>query len=207
MSELDDRIRQFKQMADADPDNEMGHFSLARAYIEAGRWAEAEPSLTRVLELNPTHSKSYQLLGEVRVKLGKREEAIKSLKRGYEVAAERGDVMPRDGCAKALRELGVELPAVTTIATAPVPASTATGATAQGDFQCSRCGRPGGKLPARPFKGDLGEKVWARVCASCWREWIGMGTKVINEMGLQLADPRAQEIYDEHLKEFLQLND
>ena len=32
-----------------------------------------------------------------------------------------------------------------------------------------------------------------------------MGTKVINELGLPLANPKAQEIYDQHMKEFLML--
>jgi Fe-S cluster biosynthesis and repair protein YggX len=73
------------------------------------------------------------------------------------------------------------------------------------DLTCSRCGRPSAKMPERPFKGQLGEKVWANVCQACWREWIGTGTKVINEMGLQLADPRAQQVYDEHMQDFLQL--
>jgi Fe-S cluster biosynthesis and repair protein YggX len=73
------------------------------------------------------------------------------------------------------------------------------------DFHCTRCGKPSQRMPERPFKGELGERVWANVCAACWREWIGTGTKVINEMGLQLADPRAQRIYDEHMVEFLQM--
>ena len=61
-------------------------------------------------------------------------------------------------------------------------------------------------MPQRPFQGLLGEKVWAKVCAPCWREWIARGTRVINEMGLQLSEPRGQGIYDEHMIEFLRLS-
>jgi len=60
-------------------------------------------------------------------------------------------------------------------------------------------------LKERPFKGELGEKVLASVCADCWNEWIRMGTRVINELRLPLYDPQAQELYDQHLKEFLML--
>ncbi len=201
--DFDERISQFKNMAEADPDNEMGHFSLGKAYFDAGRYAEAEPALARVLELNPTHSKTYQLLGQTRLELGKREEAVKTLKQGYEIAAQRGDVMPRDGIGQVLAELGEALPEVET-APADAPAATSPAISPDG-FRCSRCGRPDGKLPARPFKGELGEKVWDRVCDQCWREWIGMGTKVINELSLQLADPKAQQMYDQHMIEFLQL--
>ncbi|MEE9295362.1 MAG: Fe(2+)-trafficking protein [Phycisphaerae bacterium] len=200
--DAEERISQFKTMTEADPDNEMGHFSLGKAYYDAGRFAEAEPSLRRVLELNQTHSKTYQLLGHALLELGQRDEAITTLKHGYKIASERGDVMPRDGIAQLLSEAGETLPQVAAPAEAPAAS------TPQGDiagFQCSRCGRPNGKLPQRPFKGELGEKIWAGVCGECWREWIGMGTKVINELGLQLADPKAQAIYDEHMIEFLQL--
>lgn len=202
MVDADERIGQFKNMTEADPDNEMGHFSLGRAYYEAKRFAEAVPSLRRVLELNPTHSKSFQLLGHSLLELGERDEAITLLKKGYEVAAERGDVMPRDGIAKLLTDVG-EAPADSVVAKA---APDAPAGDLSGDgFRCSRCGKPSGKLPQRPFKGDLGEKVLANVCGECWKEWIGMGTKVINELGLQLSDPKAQDAYDEHMTDFLQL--
>ena len=60
-------------------------------------------------------------------------------------------------------------------------------------------------MSERPFKGELGERVWANVCQTCWREWIGTGTMVINEMGLRLAEPEGQRVYDKHMVEFLRL--
>ena len=57
----------------------------------------------------------------------------------------------------------------------------------------------------RPFKGPLGEKILATVCQSCWKEWVGMGTKVINELRLPLSDPQAQKVFDQHMMEFLNL--
>jgi len=60
-------------------------------------------------------------------------------------------------------------------------------------------------MAARPFKGALGEQVWANICLTCWDEWIRMGTKVINELRLNFADPRASQVYDQHMKEFLSL--
>lgn len=203
MADVDARIAQFKNMAEADPDNELGHFSLGKAYVDAGRFAEAEPALARTLQLKPTLSKAYQLLGQARLQLGKRGEAIQTLRQGFEVAAERGDIMPRDEIGKVLVELGETLPAV---ATKPV-AATEVSAGGVAGFSCSRCGRPGKKMPERPFRGPLGEQILARICSECWQEWIPMGTKVINELGLSLADPQAQRVYDDHMKEFLQLND
>src|SRR5947208_1012830 len=58
-----DRINRFKAMTEADPTNELGFFSLGRAYIDAGQPKDAIPSLQRVLALNPSFSKAYSLLG------------------------------------------------------------------------------------------------------------------------------------------------
>lgn len=196
---MNERIEQFRKMTEADPLNEMGHFSLGKAYFEAGDFANAIGALRRTLELNPTYSKAYQLLGEARAKSGDTPGALSTLMTGYSVADERGDRMPRDAMGQLITQLG---------GTPPQPRTTGTAAAeaAEGaDFSCSRCGRPSAKMSERPFKGPLGEAVWANVCMACWREWIGVGTKVINEMGLQLADPRAQQIYDDHMVEFLQL--
>lgn len=195
----DERIEQFRKMAEADPTNEMGHFSLGKAYFDAGRFSEAIGPLRRTLELNAGYSKAYHLLGEALSKTGDRAAAIATLEQGFKVADERGDRIPRDAMANLIEQLGGARPQPTR------KQQTAEDSGAGVDFHCTRCGRPSAKMPSRPFKGPLGEQVWNNVCASCWREWIGMGTKVINEMGLQLADPRAQQIYDEHMKEFLQL--
>ncbi len=199
----EERITQFKNMIESDPDNELGHFSLGKAYVDAEQFAEAQAPLRRVLELNRSYSKAYQLLGQALISSGKREEAVAILKRGYEVASERGDVMPRDGIAAMLADLNESPPAVSE------PSSDSrqiNGSQAKG-FRCRRCGRPHGKLSELPFKGTLGEQILSSICTECWREWIPMGTKVINELGLQLSDPRAEAVYDEHMKEFLQLQE
>ena len=100
----DRRIQQFKQMAEADPDNELGHFSLGKAYLDAGRFDDAVGSLTRALDLNLTMSKGYQLLGDAFDRAGKRAKAIEAMTKGVTVADEQGDRMPRDAMAKVLRD-------------------------------------------------------------------------------------------------------
>ena len=74
-------------------------------------------------------------------------------------------------------------------------------------FKCSRCSRPNARMEKPPFRGPLGDKVFRNVCSSCWREWVSMGTRVINELGLVLGTPQGQEAYDEQMIEFLQLQD
>lgn len=201
--EQDTRINQFKQMAEADPENELGHFSLGKAYLDAGRADEAIASLQRTIDLNPRMSKAYHLLGEAHRKSGQTEEAVRIWSRGVHVADQQGDRVPREAMAVALRELGAEVPAAPAGSSAAVAGSATASATG---FSCSRCGRPEGKLDKPPMKGPLGQKVFENVCRSCWKEWIGMGTKVINELALVLANPQSQEVWDQHMVEFLQLD-
>lgn len=51
----------------------------------------------------------------------------------------------------------------------------------------------------------MGQEIFEKVCADCWREWVPMGTKVINELRLPLTDPQAQKTYDQYMLEFLNL--
>lgn len=199
----DTRIEKFKRMTEADPDNELGHFSLGKIYLEAGRFDEASVCLCRALGLNPKMSKAYQLLGESYERGGQRNKAIEVVTRGVTVADDQGDRMPRDSMADLLRAWGATVPGFAETAQTQVQANTGTAA-AQG-FSCSRCGGQTGQLPKPPFKGPLGEKILAHTCSTCWQEWIPMGTKVINELGLVLSTPAGQESYDQYMVEFLQL--
>src|SRR3990172_3705726 len=134
--EQDRRIQQFKQMAEADPHNELGHFSLGKAYLDAGRFDDAVGPLTRALDLNPTMSKGYQLLGEAFDRAGKRAKAIEVMTKGVTIPDEQGDRMPRDAMAKVLRDWGAPVPTFKTVERSGADAS-AGGASAPG-FQCSR---------------------------------------------------------------------
>jgi Fe-S cluster biosynthesis and repair protein YggX len=199
---LENRILQFKKMAEADPNNELAHFSLGKACLEAGDFAAAAGSLERVLAINPSFSRAYQHLGEVQLKLGRHQDAIATLSRGYSVAQGNGDIMPRDAIGGLLKELGVARPVVGEAVTAVAAEVKVKG---NGEFQCRRCGGGGPKLPERPFKGQMGERILAEICSTCWREWIGMGTKVINEFRLDLSNPHGQQVYDQEMREFLNL--
>ena len=68
MSQLQERIAQFRKMANDDPENELGHFRLGQLLMEAGQWEEAVRAFRRTLELSPQSSKVYQLLGSCRVR-------------------------------------------------------------------------------------------------------------------------------------------
>jgi len=200
MSQLQSRIAQFRKMASDDPENELGHFRLGSLLMEDGQLEAAVQSFQRTLELSPQFSKVYQLLGSCLVKLGRKDEAARTLREGFAVADERGDKMPRDEMARLLGELGEALPA-------PV----SKGAPEGGErFRCQRPGCMAGsharRLSAAPMKDELGQQILQKVCADCWNEWLrNYSIKVINELRLDLSTDEHQAKYDQYMKEFLGL--
>jgi len=198
MSDQNARIEQFRKMAEADPKNELGHFSLGKAYLDAGMNVPAIESFQRALELNPDIAKVYQLQATALLKENRKPEAIERLTKGVEVAAARGDLMPKNEMIAMLKEQGAPIPE-SAVAAAPQQA------VGEGEVLCNRCGRVKRKIASQPFSNAQGKLIYEKICADCWREWIGMGTKVINELRLPLADPQAQKIFDQHMREFLNL--
>lgn len=215
MSDLDKRIAQFQNMAQADPENEMAHFSLGRALSEAGRHEEAAASFVRCTELAPSMSKAYQLAAESYIKTGKTELAAQLATRGFTIAADRGDLMPRNAMADLLKSLGKPVPV-------PPPRSGPGGSGGDisllgkpggpkkyegpippGAFVCQRTGRPGTKLAKPPFKGPVGQWIFENISRETFDAWIAQGTKVINELRLDLSRDADAETYDQHMREFL----
>lgn len=203
MSQLQERISQFRKMAQDDPDNELGHFRLGQLLMDDQQHGEAVGSFRRALELNPQFSKVYQLLATCLLQLEQRDEAVKILRDGFRVADERGDNIPRDEMAKMLTSLGeiVPLSKKTTTADDAGP----------GGFRCQRPGCFAGsrarQLPAPPMRDEIGQQIYERVCADCWQDWLrNFSIKVINELRLDLSTEKGQAEYDRYMREFLGLD-
>jgi Fe-S cluster biosynthesis and repair protein YggX len=206
MSQLHERIAQFRKMASDDPDNELGHYRLGQLLLEDGQYAEAVRSFRRTLELSPHFSKVYQLLGQALLQNGERDEAVAKLREGYAVADERGDNMPRDEMARMLVELGDPAPVSKRGAARP-GADEPPGA---GGFRCQRptcmAGSRARQLGGPPFNDELGRRIYESVCADCWNDWFrNYSIKVINELRLDLSTEHGQAEYDRYMREFLGL--
>jgi Fe-S cluster biosynthesis and repair protein YggX len=197
-TDLDRRIAQFEKMASADPDNDMAHFSLGNAYLQAGRAAEAAASFEKCLAANPEMSKAYQLCGQAMIEAGWADKAVEVLTRGYEVAASKGDRMPQEAMAGLLASIGREPPKLA----AEVEAAAAK-LREGGTFICGRTGRPGHQLPRPPFRGRLGQWIFENISDETWEAWIRQGTKVINELRLDLSREADAATYDRHMHEYL----
>jgi Fe-S cluster biosynthesis and repair protein YggX len=199
--DLEKRIAQFETMVrpEADPDNDMAWFSLGGAYAQAGRHADAANAYLRCIQINPDMSKAYQLGGAALMASGDKGRAIEVLTRGYQVAARRGDRMPMAAIADLLEQFGAPVPKVESAST-PAPSI-------PGAFIDRRTGRPGTRMSSPPFRGPLGQWIQENISRETFEEWVRQGTKVINEMRLDLSRDEHAEIYDQHMREFLGIDD
>lgn len=195
--DIDQRIAQFEKMCREDPENDMAWFSLGGTYTQAGRHTDAAEAYRKCYDLNPAMSKAYQLAGEALMAAGHADAAAAVFDRGYRAAAERGDLMPKNAMADRLRELGREPPQVEKKApAAPV-----------GTFMCQRTGRPGTQMDSPPFRGPVGAWIRENISRETFQSWIEQGTKVINELRLDLSRDEDAEAYDRHMYEFLGIDD
>jgi Fe-S cluster biosynthesis and repair protein YggX len=203
MSESQERIAEWRKMAMDDPENELGHYRLGRALLEAGEYDEAIQSFRRTLDLSPEFSRVYQLLANCYRKKNQTAEAVETLKKGYAVAVKRGDYEPRDEMARMLTELGEPVPQ-----TRPAAEPSLEGV---GGFRCQRPGCMWGararQLPKPPLPDEVGQRIYQSICAECWNEWVrNFSIKVINELRLDLSTERGQEEYDRYMREFFGLD-
>jgi Fe-S cluster biosynthesis and repair protein YggX len=182
---------------EADPTNDMAWFSLGRAYSEAGRPADAAKAFTRCFELNPAMTKAYQLAGDALVAAGETAKAVAVLTEGYKVASDRGDFMPKKSMGDALVKLGAPVPEVAAKQVELPP----------GTFLCTRTGKPGHKLVRPPFKGPIGQWIFDNISKETFDEWIRQGTKVINELRLDLSREQDSQTYDKHMRDYLGIDD
>jgi Fe-S cluster biosynthesis and repair protein YggX len=203
MSQLPDRIAQFRKMAKDDPENELGHFRLGQLLMESEQYNEAAASFRRTLELSPQFSKVFQLLATCLIKENKKEAAVNVLRDGIAVADERGDNIPREEMVKLLVQLGEPI---------PVAKKSKGNETKSGDgFRCQRPGCPAGthasRLAKPPMNDALGKQIYDQVCQDCWNYWLrDLSIKVINEMRLDLSTEQGMEIYDQTMRESLGLS-
>ena len=186
MADTASRIEQFRKMANDDPKNELGHFSLGKALMEAGQFDDAASQLSPV---PGTQSKHQQILSTPRaatlLKLNQKDEAIKALTAGALRADERREMMPRNEMAKMLKEIEAPVPQFSqAVSEHPV---------GEGEVLCQRCNKVARRMTAPPFRNAIGQEIFQKICADCFREWIGMGTKVINELRLPLNDPQRKK--------------
>lgn len=72
----DAREQKYLDMIAQFPESSLGHFSLARYYIELGRFQEAIPALERCLKDEPEWAAAMVALGDALAGAGREEDAV-----------------------------------------------------------------------------------------------------------------------------------
>lgn len=53
-----------------------------------------------------------------------------------------------------------------------------------------------------PYPGELGQRVFETVSKEGWKQWLQRLITIINENGLNSADPQSQELIEKHMRGF-----
>lgn len=193
----DARIEQFRKLIEQDPNSDMAYFSLAQALSQAGRFDESGDAFKKCTELNPAMTKGFQLGGAAFMAAGKDDEAKVMLLKGYEESVTRGDLMPKKAIAELLTQMGEPIPEVEDAA--PDEPT--------GSFKCQKSGRMGNQLPRPPFKNGVGTWIHANISRESFDEFIRLGTKIINELRLDLSRDDHDAVYDYAMRKFVGIDD
>jgi Fe-S cluster biosynthesis and repair protein YggX len=57
-------------------------------------------------------------------------------------------------------------------------------------------------LDAPPYPGELGQRIFENVSKEGWKKWLDRLTVIINENGLNTADPKSIEQIEKHMLGF-----
>ena len=152
----DERIEQFRKMAQANPDDDLAHFALGHALVDAERYDEAINVFRHVLKLNKHYSKAYVLMGQSQLKIEDEDAAIETFQRGYAIAMHRGDLMPATEMKAHLTELGATISNDSTDLALDEPAPDADREPEEGEVRCIRTRRIGQQMEFEPFDDEIG---------------------------------------------------
>ena len=196
------RITQFQRLIADDPSNDMAYFSLGNAFLQNEQFQEAGDTFAKCAQINEAMTKAYQLAGDAYIKAGQVDQAKTILTQGYIEATTRGDLLPKNAIADLLASINEPLPEVTNTAPAQQAPAASTG-----DMTCAKTGAKGDRMPRAPFKNAMGQWIQDNITKQTFDEWIGMGTKIINELRLDLSRDEHDAVYDYAMRVYLGIND
>ncbi len=198
--DLQTRIKQFQSLIESDPDNDMAYFSLGNALLQDEQFAEAGKAFERCAEINKGMTKAFELGGRAYLDAGDKDKALEVLSWGYIEATTRGDMLPKKAIEAMLTEMGAAIPEVVQKDESAAPA-------VEGDFRCSKTGKMGNKMERAPFRNGVGNWIQEHISKETFDEWIMMGTKIINELRLDLSRDDHDAAYDYAMRLYLGLTD
>ena len=105
-----DRIAEFEEVREIDPDDPVVRFGLAGAYLEAGQAENAVVEYRDAIRLKPDYSAAYRGLGRALEQAGQLDEARVAYTTGLDVAVRNGDLQTKKEIEVFLRRLATRAP-------------------------------------------------------------------------------------------------
>lgn len=207
----DSLIEQYREIAKENPDDDLSQFALGQALLNANRPAEAVPVLRHVIRINPKYTKAYILLGKALEADEDEDGAIEAWQLGYHASNKQGTLMNAQEARTLLEAKGAPLSSEIVELLSfddDEPEESAEDAQREpndDEVRCIRSGRIGHKMTFDPFDDQIGAFIMANVSQESWDAWMEMSIKVINELRLDLGDPKHQDMYEQHMRDFLNL--
>lgn len=206
----DSLIEQYREIAKENPDDDLSQFALGQALLNANRPAEAVPVLRHVIRINPKYTKAYILLGKALEADEDEDGAIEAWQLGYHASNKQGTLMNAQEARQLLEAKGAPLSSeiVELLSFDDEPEESPEDAQREpnaDEVRCIRSGRIGKKMSFDPFDDHIGAFILKHVSQQSWEAWMEMSIKVINELRLDLGDPKHQEMYEQHMRDFLKL--
>jgi Fe-S cluster biosynthesis and repair protein YggX len=66
---------------------------------------------------------------------------------------------------------------------------------------CIKLGREAEGLDLPPYPGPLGKRLYEQVSKQAWQGWLEQQKRLINEMRLNLADPKARQYLAQQMEQ------
>jgi Tfp pilus assembly protein PilF len=101
----EERIRKLNALLELDPHDSFARYALAMEYAGANDTVQAMTMLENLKLSDPSYVPTYQQLGYLYEKSGRREEAATVLKLGIQIAAQQNDNHARSEMQEALESL------------------------------------------------------------------------------------------------------
>ncbi len=68
--------------------------------------------------------------------------------------------------------------------------------------QGAKLGREAEGLDFPPYPGELGKRIYEHVSKAAWQDWLEHQKRLINEMRLNLADPKARQYLAQQMENY-----
>lgn len=67
---------------------------------------------------------------------------------------------------------------------------------------CVKLDKEAEGLPAPPYPGELGKRIYEHVSQEAWQMWLTHQTRLINEYRLSPIEPKSREFLEQEMEKF-----